>query len=65
MKLIAKKDFNLNGIIYAVGDEVFVNSQEDLIKLNEKGFIEPLTAKQIQNFDREQRRTPRLYEEEE
>lgn len=51
MKLTAKKNFSLNGIFYEVGDEIKVENKEDLIKLNERGFIEPLTIKQIQNFN--------------
>lgn len=55
MKLIAKQDFNINGrIFYAKGDEVKVKNKEDLIKLNERGFIEPLTQKQIDNFGKEE-----------
>lgn len=46
----ATKNFTLNGIAYEKGDVVEVKTKEDLIKLNEKGFIEPLTLKQIQNF---------------
>lgn len=46
----AKKDFFLNEIFYGKGDEVKVETKEDLVKLNEKGFIEPLTIKDIQNF---------------
>lgn len=55
MKIIAKIDFNLDGIFYEKGDEVKNISKSVLIKLNEKGFIEPLTAKQIQNYEKERR----------
>ena len=48
--IIAKKDFSLNGIAYEKGDEVKVKDKSELVSLNEKGFIEPLTLKQIQNF---------------
>ena len=50
MKPIAKSNFSLNGIFYEAGDEVKVNNKEELIRLNEKGFINPLTSKEIQNF---------------
>jgi hypothetical protein len=50
MKPIAKKDFQLNGIYYAKGDEINVKNKEELIKLNEVGVIEPLTGKEIQDF---------------
>jgi len=52
MKIIAQKNFELQGIFYEAGDPVEVNSKELLVKLNEKGFIEPLTPKEIQNFNK-------------
>ena len=52
MKTIkAIKNFSLNGVFYEPNDEVKVVSKEQLITLNEKGFIEPLTPKEIQNFN--------------
>lgn len=59
----AKKDFTLNGIAYEKGDIVEVKTKEDLIKLNEKGFIIPLTLKQIQNFGKQEPK--KIIEEEE
>lgn len=53
MKIVAKLDININGIFYEKGDEIEVISKEQLIKLNEKGYIEPLTPKQIQNWGKE------------
>lgn len=53
MKIIAKKDFTINGDFYEKGDEVNVKSIEQLVRINEKGYIEPLTPKQIQNFGKE------------
>ena len=50
MKPVAKKDFQLDGIFYEKGEEVEIKNKEQLIKLNEKGFIEPLTPKQIQDY---------------
>lgn len=50
----AKKLFSFKGTWYEAGDEVKIESKEDLIKLNEKGFIEPLTFKDIQNFGKEE-----------
>ena len=49
-KLIAKKDFIVDGIAFIKGDEVNIKDIVTIRKLNEKGFIEPLTLKQIQNF---------------
>lgn len=53
IKIIAKKDFTIKGEPIFAGDEVIVNSVEELVKLNEKGFIEPLTFKEIVQFKKE------------
>lgn len=50
MKPTAKKEFSFNGIFYEAGEEVKVNNKEELIRLNEKGFINPLTIKEIQDY---------------
>lgn len=50
MKPIARKDCQVNGIYYEKGEEIKVNNKEQLLKLNELGFIEPLTPKQIQDY---------------
>ena len=42
------------GTWYEAGDEIKVETKEDLVKLNEKGFIEPLTFKDIQNFGKKE-----------
>lgn len=42
----AKKDFSINGRFYFIGDEV-AEEYEKIVKLNEKGLIEPLTTKQL------------------
>jgi hypothetical protein len=49
----AKKDFTLNNIDYFAGDEIKTNDIAEIIKLNEKGFIEPLTRKEITLIQRE------------
>lgn len=46
-KVIAAKDFNANGTFYFAGDELKGLSFEQIIKLNELGFIEPLELKEI------------------
>ena len=56
MKLIAKVDFNANGVFYEKGDEIIVSDKRQAIKLNELGFIEPLTAKQLQEFDKKEKK---------
>ena len=42
------------GTWYEAGDEINVETKEDLVKLNAKGFIEPLTFQDIQNFGKEE-----------
>lgn len=46
-KVIAKIDFVLNGKRYLAGDEIEITDIDKISKLNEKGFIEPLTYKDI------------------
>ena len=50
MKPIAKIDCQVNGIFYDKGEEIKVSNREELTTLNEKGFIEPMTPKQIQDY---------------
>ena len=50
MKPIAKVNCKINNTFYDKGDEIKVDTIEQLVKLNEKGFIEPLTPKQIQDY---------------
>ena len=50
MKPIAKRDCKLNDTYYSKGEEIQVDNIEQLRKLNEAGFIEPLTPKQIQDY---------------
>lgn len=54
--------FSYKGTWYEKGDEVKVQTKEELVKLNEKGFIEPLTFKEIENFGKEE---PKKRKEEE
>lgn len=63
MKPIAKIDCQINGVFYDKGEEIKVNNIEELQKLNEKGFIEPLTAKQIQDYFKTEKRIFRKEEE--
>jgi hypothetical protein len=49
----AKEDFTLNNIDYFAGEEIELDNISDIIKLNEKGFIEPLTRKDIALIQRE------------
>lgn len=50
MKPIAKINCQINEIFYDKGEEIKVTTKEQLQKLNERGFIEPLTPKQIQDY---------------
>ena len=52
-KLIAKKDFIVDGCAYIKGDEVNIKDISIIKKLNEKGFIEPLNFKEITILERE------------
>lgn len=46
----AKVDFTLNDTFYEKGDDVEVKTQAQLVKLNELGFIQPVSVKEIKNF---------------
>jgi len=52
-KIIAKKDFTLNGISYIKDEEINVKDINTIRKLNEKGFIEPLEYKDLVLIERE------------
>lgn len=55
MKLVCKRDFTLGDKYYEAGDEVEVTDKAILVLLNEKGFIKPLTRKEIENFGKEEK----------
>ena len=48
--IIAKVNFTLNGRFYTAGKEVKVDRIEEAIKLNELGFIEPLSKNDIEEI---------------
>ncbi len=52
-KIIAKIDFIANDIEYIKGDEIKDLTYEQIVKLNEKGFIEPLEYKDLVLIKRE------------
>ena len=60
----AKVLCSYKGTWYEAGDEIKVETKEELVKLNEKGFIEPLTFKDIQNFGKEEPKKIFIKEEE-
>ena len=46
-KVIAKKDFSINGVSYITGDEIKITDVKKITKLNELGYIEPLSYKEL------------------
>lgn len=53
MKIIAKIDFKANGKEFIAGDEVKDFDYKQIVKLNELGFIEPLSYKDLVLLKRE------------
>jgi len=53
MKIIARVDFTSNIGNYVAGDEIKDLNYEQIVKLNEKGFIEPLEYKDLVLIKRE------------
>jgi len=53
MKIIARIDFTSNLGEFIKGDEIHNLTYEQIVKLNEKGFIEPLTYKDLVLIKRE------------
>ena len=53
MKIIAKVDFVANNEQYIKGDEIKGLNYNQIVKLNELGFIEPLTFKDLTIIKRE------------
>ena len=64
-KLIAKKDFSIDGNTYIVGDEIKTKDISIIKKLNEKGFIEPLNFKELVIIERELKNPTKFYKKEE
>lgn len=54
----AKATFSLNGVIYEKGDVINTKDINEIIRLNEKGFIEPLTPKDIQTIEKNLKEKP-------
>lgn len=52
-KIIAKIDFSINGVDYLKGEEVLNLRYDQIIKLNEKGFVEPLEYRDLVLIKRE------------
>lgn len=52
-KVIAKVDFSANGEFYIKGDEIENLTYNQIVKLNEQGFIEPLEYRDLVLIKRE------------
>ena len=53
MKIIARIDFTSNLGEFIKGDEITDLTYEQIVKLNEKGFIEPLSYEELVLIKRE------------
>lgn len=62
-KVIAKKDFTANGVNYIIGDELTGLNYQQIVKLNELGFIEPLEYKDLVLIKRELENNKKIKEE--
>ncbi len=51
--IIAKQNFELNGVSYIKGDKIEIKDINAIRKLNEKGYIEPLTYEDLVLIERE------------
>lgn len=65
MKIIASQDFTLGGEFYFTGDEVKIKDFDRIVKLNEKGFINPLTLKDLVQIQKELNAPKKINKEEE
>lgn len=62
-KVIAKIDFVANNTQYIIGDEIKGLSYKQIVKLNEKGFIEPLEYRDLVLIKRELENKNKIKEE--
>lgn len=68
MKLVVQKDFVLNGEYYFKNDEIEPNkigTIQDISRLNENGFIKPLSLKELIKLESEMEQSKKINEEEE
>lgn len=63
-KIIAKIDFNSNIGGYVKGEEIEGLTYEQIVKLNEKGFIEPLDFKDLVLIKKELEKPTKIIKEE-
>ena len=68
MKLIIQRDFVLNGVYYFENDEIEPNkigTIKDISRLNENGFIKPLSLKELLQLEKELKQPNKINKEEE
>ena len=68
MKLTIQRDFVLNGVYYFENDEIEPNkigTIEDISRLNENGFIKPLSLKELIKLESEMKQPKKINKEEE
>lgn len=68
MKLIVNKDFTLNGSYYFENDEIVpekIGAIKDISRLNENGFIKPLSLKELLQLEKELKQPKNINKEEE
>lgn len=68
MKLTIQRDFILNGVYYFENDEIEPNkigTIQDIARLNENGFIKPLSLKELIKLESEMKQPKNINKEEE
>lgn len=68
MKLTIQRDFVLNGVYYFENDEIEPNkigTIKDISRLNENGFIKPLSLKELIKLESEMKQPKEINKEEE
>lgn len=68
MKLTIQRDFVLNGVYYFENDEIDPNkigTIKDISRLNENGFIKPLSLKELIKLESEMKQPKEINKEEE
>ena len=68
MKLTIQRDFVLNGVYYFENDEIEpekIGTIQDISRLNENGFIKPLSLKELIKLESEMKQLKKINKEEE
>lgn len=68
MKLIIQRDFILDGVYYFENDEIEpekIGTIKDIARLNENGFIKPLSLKELIKLESEMKQPKKTNKEEE